>query len=98
MDPENPETSLNWRTGGVAVPEELKLDGTVAVRQQVYSELSTNASALLKAVPPNSPLFNAGLKVEGKAASEVKTTVNAMHIKAEYFIPDKPYMELALAK
>lgn len=97
-DPENPETSLNWRTGGVAVPAELRLDGTMAVRQQVYSELSANASALLRAVPPNSPLFHAGLKAEGRAASEVKTTVSAMHIRAEHFIPDRAYMELALAQ
>jgi hypothetical protein len=97
-DPENPETSLFWPADKpVPVPDEQILDGSMAVRQQIHSELSTNTSALLKAVPPNSPLFNAGLKVEGKSSDEVSTTVEALGVTAKYFIPGKTYMEKALA-
>jgi hypothetical protein len=97
-DPEEPETSLNRKTGAVKIPEEDKIDDSAAVRQEIHSELSTNASALLKVVPPNSPLFSAGLKAEGNSSHEVKTTVEAMNVKAEIFIPDKSYVDKALVR
>lgn len=97
-DPEEPETSLNRKTGVVKIPKEDKIDDSAAVRQQIHSELSTNASALLKVVTPNSPLFRAGVKVEGRSSDEVKTTVEALNVKAEIFIPDKSYMDEALAR
>jgi hypothetical protein len=97
-DPEEPETSLNRKTGAVNIPEDDKIDDSAAVRQEIHSELSTNASALLKVVPPNSPLFSAGLKAEGRSSNEVKTTVEAMNVSAEIFIPGKPYMDEALGR
>jgi len=72
--PQEPETSLNRRTGAVKIPEEDKIDDFAAVRQEIHSELSTNASAFLKVVPPNSPLFSAGIEAKGSSSHEVKTT------------------------
>lgn len=97
-DPKEPETSLNRKIGAVKIPEEDKMDDSAAVRQEIHSELSINASALVKVVPPNSPLFRAGVKAEGSSKDEVKTTVEAMNVKAEIFIPDKSYVDKALAR
>ncbi|KAI1299921.1 hypothetical protein F5Y03DRAFT_365142 [Xylaria venustula] len=96
-DPEDPETSLNRKSGLEAVPEEDTIDATAAVRQHIHSELSTNTSALLKIVPPNTPLYNAGLKAEGRTSQEVQTTVEAMNVIAEVFLPGKEYIDKALA-
>jgi hypothetical protein len=97
-DPENPETCLNWQTGLEPVPQGLILDGSMAVRQQIHSELSTNNSLLLKAVFPASPLYSAGAKVEGKSSDEIKTVVQAMDVSAKYFIPNKAYTDKVFVK
>lgn len=97
-DPAEPETSLNRKSGAVDIPQEDKFDDSAAVRQEIHSELSTNVSALLKVVPPNSPLFGAGLKAEGRSSHEIKTTVEAMGVSAEIFIPNKSYMDEALGR
>lgn len=94
----DPETSLNRKTGEVEIPKDDKYDDSAAVRQEIHSELSNNASGLLKVVPPNSPLFNAGVKAEGGSSKEVKTTVEAMRVSAEIFIPTKSYMDKALGR
>jgi hypothetical protein len=97
-DPENPESSINRKTGVEPISREDRYDNSPAVRQQVHSALSKNTSALLKAVPPNSPLFSAGVTVEGRSSKDVQTAIEALNIRAEVFIPDKPYMDAALAK
>ncbi|KAI9652611.1 MAG: hypothetical protein M1821_008358 [Bathelium mastoideum] len=97
-NPEEPETSLNRKAGVVNIPEDDKIDESAAVRQKIHSELSANASALLKVVPPVSPLYSAGIKAEGRSSNEVETTVEAMNVSAKIFIPDKPYMDEALER
>jgi hypothetical protein len=97
-DPEDPETSLNRKTGVVKVSEMDKIDDSAAVRQQIHSELSSNVGALLRVVPPSSLLFSAGLKAEGQSSNEVKTSVEAMNVGAEIFLPDKAYMDEALGR
>ncbi|MCJ1461422.1 hypothetical protein MMC07_000019 [Pseudocyphellaria aurata] len=97
-DPEEPESSLNRKTGAVKIPERDKYDESAAVRDKVHSDLSTNASGLLKVVPPNTPLFSAGLAAEGRSGDEVNTVVEAMNVSAEIFIPDRAYMDDSLEK
>ncbi|KAM0710562.1 hypothetical protein Q7P35_002233 [Cladosporium inversicolor] len=94
-DPEDPETSLNHITGAAETLKKDVLDDSAAVRRQIHSELSTNADGILKAVPPSSLLFSAGLRVEGRSSDEVNTTVEAMNVSAKIFIPDMSYMDKA---
>jgi hypothetical protein len=96
IDLDEPENLLNRKTGEVENPEEDKIDA--AVWREIHSELSTNASAPLKAVPSDSPFFSAGIKAEGSSGQEVKTIVEAINVKAEISIPDKSYVDKALAK
>ncbi|KAJ4176734.1 hypothetical protein NW767_014624 [Fusarium falciforme] len=97
-DPENPESSLNRKTGIIPIDKADKLDQTAAVRQQIHSELSNNGAAFLQVVPPDSPLFTGGVKVEKRSNEEAQVTVDAISVKAESFIPDKDYMDVALAE
>lgn len=80
------------------MPGELKLDGSTAVRQQIHSQLSTNFGGFINAVPPESPLFSAGVKLEGKSSKEITTTVEAMDIKAEYIVPNDKFVNKVLAQ
>ncbi|KAI6091063.1 hypothetical protein F4821DRAFT_211005 [Hypoxylon rubiginosum] len=95
-DPENPESALNRHSGTVPVPESDRVDYSPAVRYSIRSELANNSSALLKAVSPQSPLFGAGLAVEGGTSDTVSTTVEALNVRAEVFIPTEEYMNEAL--
>lgn len=97
-DPENPESSLNRKTGIVPIDDADKLDQSVAVQRQLHAELSSTDSALLKVVPPTSPLYNAGISVGARSSKEVQTNVEAMNVKAVVFLPDKAYMDKVLLK
>lgn len=90
IDPEEPETCLNL--GHVQdVENEKVLDESLAVKQRVEAELSSDNSALLKAMTP--PVFGPGVSVNGKLSTDFKTTVEALNVKAKIFIPSKKYMD-----
>jgi len=93
-DPENLESSLNI-DAIPAIRPSARRDATPHVRHYVHSELSDSNSMLAKAVP-NLPLFSAGVSANGLWTHGAETTVQAMDVKAEVFIPDKEYMQEAL--
>jgi hypothetical protein len=97
-DPEEPESSLNRKTDRVEIPKEDRIDDSASIRKHITTELSSGSSALLKIVAPISPLISAGLGTEGSSNHAVSTIVDAMNVKAEIFIPDKSYVDQALAK
>lgn len=97
-DPEEPETSLNRKSGSAEIDHEDRMDNSVAVRQEIHSELSNNARAILKVASPSFLLFDTGLKAEGCSEKEVKTSVEALNVRAEIFIPDKSYVDKTLGR
>jgi hypothetical protein len=97
-DPEDPESSLNRKTRPATIPKEDRIDDTASVRQHITTELSNGSGALLKIVAPISPLLGAGLKAEGSSNDAVSTFVDAINVKAEICLPEKSFVDEALAK
>lgn len=93
-DPENLETSLNLNAIP-AIPAAARRDATPHVRQYVRSEMNNNDSALVKALS-NLPLLNGGLSGEVRRTITAETTIRAVDVKAEVFMPDKAFMQEAL--
>ncbi|UNI16670.1 hypothetical protein JDV02_003086 [Purpureocillium takamizusanense] len=93
-DPENLETSLNLNAIP-AIPAGARRDATPHVRQYVRSEMKNSDSALVKAMP-NLPLLSAGLSGDVRRTDTAETTICAIDVKAEVFMPDKAFMQEAL--
>ena len=86
-DPTNLETSLNRKC--IETPPDIE-DETVGIRSSIESSLGRENSALVKAAT-TIPVFSgiaASMAVEGRWKHDVSTTVRAMDVKAEAFMPD----------
>jgi len=94
---EEPESSINRNTEIPTIPDRDKYDESIAVRQHISTTFTSNLSALLKADAPANPLASAGAKIQASSNKDVKTTVDAMNVCAEVFIPTEGYMDEALA-
>ena len=94
-DPEEPETRLN-RDEVVPINPDDIMDESLAVSRKVAAELSEESNVLLKAVPPE--IFGPGVSVDGKLTAGVTTTVEAMNVQAQVFLPRRPeeYMNASL--
>ncbi|PMD47786.1 hypothetical protein L207DRAFT_561205 [Hyaloscypha variabilis F] len=93
-DAENLESSLNLHNI-IEIPEQDKRDASNAVKRYVESELCQSNSLLVKAVPLI-PAFSAGASVDGHWSHDVRSTVEALNVRAVVFIPTGEYMEEAL--
>jgi hypothetical protein len=95
-DREEPETRLN-RDHIVPIDPDDIFDESLAVSRKVVAELSKESNVLLKAVPPE--IFGPGVSVDGKLTAGVTTTVEAMNVQAQVFLPRHPeeYMNASLA-
>lgn len=93
-DPENLESSLNL-DAIPPIPESTRRDATTHVRQYVRSEMRNSNSALVKAMP-SMLLLSAGLRGEAGRVDKAETTVQAVDVRAEVFMPDKAFMQAAL--
>ena len=96
LPPQKPHlriTTLVW-----SIPKFDKFGNSAAVKQQMHWELPASNSVFLKIVPPNTPLFNTSSKSEARLSKDIETTVGAMNVSVQSFIPTKSYMDDALAK
>ncbi|OAG10706.1 uncharacterized protein CC84DRAFT_1161575 [Paraphaeosphaeria sporulosa] len=94
-DPTDLESACNLDRIPV-IPPKARRNATPHVRNYVHTQLSNRNSVLAKAVP-ELPYFQAGLSADATWKHDADTTLEAMDIKAEVFIPDKDFMREALS-
>ncbi|KAH8698086.1 hypothetical protein GQ44DRAFT_694256 [Phaeosphaeriaceae sp. PMI808] len=91
-----PSTTTASTTTRIQRPSNVR-DESLAVRATITSELSNNLSALLEVKAPGNPIVDAALKIHGDKSNSAETVVEAMNVRAEIFMPQKTYMDKALA-